>query len=113
MDHRLEKLVLKDFMCFEYKEFDLSKDLTAIIGTNGSGKSAAEEALALSFQVMERGSAVGNYVRKTPDDSVKKAYVDLYCTWMGKPLEIHSIFAGGNGRKITRTVKYDGEEYEK
>ena len=112
MDHRLEKLILKDFMCFEYKEFDLSKDLTAIIGTNGSGKSAAEEALALSFQVMERGSAVGNYVRKTPDDSVKKAYVDLYCTWMGKPLEIHSIFAGGNGRKITRTVKYDGEEYE-
>lgn len=109
MNIRLEKLILKDFMPFEYLEVDLSKNLTSIIGSNGSGKSTILEALALTFQVKERGSAVGNYIRQTPDNSVKKAYVTLEAQWLGKPLIIESIFAE-SGRKITRKLTYDNQK---
>lgn len=109
MNIRLEKLILKDFMPFEYLEVDLSKNLTSIIGSNGSGKSTILEALALTFQVKERGSAVGNYIRQTPDNSVKKAYVTLEAQWLGKPLVIESIFAE-SGRKITRKLTYDNQK---
>lgn len=106
MNFRLDSLELYDFMGFKEKRIDFSK-LTLLVGENGTGKSAILEALALSFQIKERGNAVNNYIRQ----GCKKATVILHATWMGKPLEIESVFAA-TGRKITRTLKYEGNVYE-
>ena len=96
-------------MRFDHRKLDLTKDLNLIIGPNGSGKSSVLEALALSFQLKERGASVANYIRK----GTKNATIILECDWLGKPLVIKSIFSQrGAGRKIKRYVSYDGREYE-
>ena len=106
MNFKLDSLELYDFMGFKEKKIDFSK-LTLLVGENGTGKSAILEALALSFQIKERGNAVNNYIRQ----GCKKATVKLHATWLDKPLEIESVFAA-SGRKITRTLKYEGQTYE-
>lgn len=106
MNFKLDSLELYDFMGFKEKKIDFSK-LTLLVGENGTGKSAILEALALSFQIKERGNAVNNYIRQ----GCKKATVVLHATWLDKPLKIESVFAA-SGRKITRTLKYEGNVYE-
>ena len=100
-------LELIDFMRFDHFFVDFAKDLTVIVGKNGSGKSAILEAIALSFQVKEKTSSVQNYIRKGKDF----AKINLKCLWLGKELEISSIFATAGSRRITRVVRYDNQEY--
>ena len=103
-------------MSFKKRKFDLTKPLNIICGRNGSGKSSILEGLALSFQIKERNNSVGAYIRKVPGeleaDKPKKAIVILKAEYLGKPLEIKSVFSETGGRKITRLVKYNGKEYE-
>ena len=103
-------------MSFKKKKFDLSKPLNIICGRNGSGKSSILEGLALSFQVKERNNSVGAYIRKVPteleESKPKKAIVILKAEYLGKPLTIRSEFSESGGRKITRLVEYNGEEYK-
>ena len=109
MDFHLKTLELTNFMKFSHEVFDLSKNLNLIIWPNGGGKSSVLEALALSFQLKERGNSVTNYIRK----GTKNASVILECEWLGKPLLIKSLFLQkGMGRKIKREVEYDGQKYE-
>lgn len=92
-------------MKFRSKEIDLSKDLNLIVGPNGSGKSSVLEALAISFQMKERGSSFGKYIRK----GTKSAKIVLECDWMGSSLTIETELLKGSKK---RKVKYQGKEYK-
>lgn len=104
----IKKLELIDFMKFNHKVFNFADDLAIVIGGNGTGKSAILEALALSFQVKDRGSSVQRYIRHGKNS----ATVKLTCSWLGKELVIESTFANVGARRIHRVVTYDGKTYE-
>lgn len=104
----IKKLELTDFMKFNHKVFNFADDLAIVIGGNGTGKSAILEALALSFQVKDRGSSVQRYIRHGKNS----ATVKLTCSWLGKELVIESTFANVGARRIHRVVTYDGKTYE-
>lgn len=107
MYFQLKKLTLTNFMGFRKETFNFSKGLTLVVGPNGSGKSSILEALALSFQIKERGNSVNTYIYKNADS----AQIDLEAVWLEKPLSITSVFSK-KGRKITRVIKYDGLSLE-
>lgn len=114
---KLIKMDLTDFGTFTHFTVDLSKDITNIIGLNASGKSTILNALKLSLQLNEKKIPVYKFVRKTPDDSVRKAIVDLYMLIDDSPVTVHSEFSkgtiSGNGRKINRKVTLaNGKTYE-
>lgn len=114
---RLLKIKLTNFGAFENFTVDLSKDITNIIGENASGKSTIINALKLSLQLNDKKIPVHKFVRKTPDDSVHKAIVDLDMEINGELVKEHSEFSkgtiNGNGRKITRKITLaNGEVYE-
>lgn len=104
----IKKLELIDFMKFNHKVFNFADDLAIVIGGNGTGKSSILEALALSFQVKDRGSSVQRYIRH----GKTSATVKLTCNWLGKDLVIESTFATAGARRIHRVVTYDGNTYE-
>lgn len=104
----IKKLELTDFMKFNHKVFNFADDLAIVIGGNGTGKSAILEALALSFQVKDRGSSVQRYIRHGKNS----ATIKLTCSWLGKELVIESTFANVGARRIHRVVTYDGKTYE-
>lgn len=104
----IKKLELIDFMKFNHKVFNFADDLAIVIGGNGTGKSSILEALALSFQVKDRGSSVQRYIRH----GKTSATVKLTCSWLGKDLVIESTFATAGARRIHRVVTYDGNTYE-
>ena len=104
----IKKLELIDFMKFNHKVFNFADDLAIVIGGNGTGKSSILEALALSFQVKDRGSSVQRYIRH----GKTSATVKLTCNWLGKDLVIESTFATTGARRIHRVVTYDGNTYE-
>lgn len=104
----IKKLELIDFMKFNHKVFNFADDLAIVIGGNGTGKSSILEALALSFQVKDRGSSVQRYIRH----GKTSATVKLTCNWLGKDLVIESTFATAGSRRIHRVVTYDGNTYE-
>lgn len=104
----IKKLELIDFMKFNHKVFNFADDLAIVIGGNGTGKSSILEALALSFQVKDRGSSVQRYIRH----GKTSATVRLTCNWLGKDLVIESTFATAGARRIHRVVTYDGNTYE-
>lgn len=104
----IKKLELIDFMKFNHKVFNFADDLAIVIGGNGTGKSSILEALALSFQVKDRGSSVQRYIRH----GKTSATVKLTCNWLGKDLVIESTFATVGARRIHRVVTYDGNTYE-
>lgn len=104
----IKKLELIDFMKFNHKVFNFADDLAIVIGGNGTGKSAILEALALSFQVKDRGSSVQRYIRHGKNS----ATVKLTCSWLEKELVIESTFANVGARRIHRVVTYDGKTYE-
>ena len=104
----IKKLELIDFMKFNHKVFNFADDLAIVIGGNGTGKSSILEALALSFQVKDRGSSVQRYIRH----GKTSATVKLTCNWLGKDLVIESAFATAGARRIHRVVTYDGNTYE-
>lgn len=110
---KLLSIEFKDFMQFEHRVFDLSKPLNVICGRNGSGKSSILEGIALSFQIKERNSSVGSYIRRVPEGqpAPKKAKVILKAEYLGEELTISSEFAE-TGRKITRLVTYKDETFE-
>ena len=95
-------------MKFNHKVFNFADDLAIVIGGNGTGKSSILEALALSFQVKDRGSSVQRYIRH----GKTSATVKLTCNWLGKDLVIESTFATAGARRIHRVVTYDGNTYE-
>ena len=94
-------------MGFKKETFNFSKNLTLVVGPNGSGKSSILEALALSFQIKERGNSVNTYIYK----NATSAQIDLTAIWLEKPLTISSVFSK-KGRKITRLVTYDDQTLE-
>lgn len=104
----IKKLELIDFMKFNHKVFNFADDLAIVIGGNGTGKSSILEALALSFQVKDRGSSVQRYIRH----GKTSATVKLTCNWLGKDLVIESTFATAGARRIHRVVTYDENTYE-
>ena len=104
----IKKLELIDFMKFNHKVFNFADDLAIVIGGNGTGKSSILEALALSFQVKDRGSSVQRYIRH----GKTSATIKLTCNWLGKDLIIESTFATAGARRIHRVVTYDGNTYE-
>lgn len=104
----IKKLELTDFMKFNHKVFNFADDLAIVIGGNGTGKSSILEALALSFQVKDRGSSVQRYIRH----GKTSATVKLTCNWLGKDLVIESTFTTVGARRIHRVVTYDGNTYE-
>lgn len=104
----IKKLEFIDFMKFNHKVFNFADDLAIVIGGNGTGKSSILEALALSFQVKDRGSSVQRYIRH----GKTSATVKLTCNWLGKDLVIESTFATAGARRIHRVVTYDGNTYE-
>lgn len=104
----IKKLELIDFMKFNHKVFNFADDLAIVIGGNGTGKSSILEALALSFQIKDRGSSVQRYIRH----GKTSATVKLTCNWLGKDLVIESTFATAGARRIHRVVTYDGNTYE-
>lgn len=104
----IKKLELIDFMKFNHKVFNFADDLAIVIGGNGTGKSSILEALALSFQVKDRGSSVQRYIRH----GKASATVKLTCNWLEKDLVIESTFATAGARRIHRVVTYDGNTYE-
>ena len=104
----IKKLELIDFMKFNHKVFNFADDLAIVIGGNGTGKSSILEALALSFQVKDRGSSVQRYIRHGKTSAIVK----LTCNWLGKDLVIESTFATAGARRIHRVVTYDGNTYE-
>lgn len=104
----IKKLELIDFMKFNHKVFNFADDLAIVIGGNGTGKSSILEALALSFQVKDRGSSVQRYIRH----GKTSATVKLTCNWLGKDLVVESTFATAGARRIHRVVTYDGNTYE-
>lgn len=104
----IKKLELIDFMKFNHKVFNFADDLAIVIGGNGTGKSSILEALALSFQVKDRGSSVQRYIRH----GKTSATVKLTCNWLEKDLVIESTFATAGARRIHRVVTYDGNTYE-
>lgn len=103
----IQSLELTDFMKFRHRVFNFGEDLSIVVGPNGTGKSAILEALALSFQVKDRGSSVASYIRHGKD----AATVKLNCTWLSKPLTIETTFSKA-GRRIHRVVVYDESTYE-
>lgn len=104
----IQSLELIDFMKFDHRIFNFAEDLTIVVGENGSGKSAILEALALSFQVKDRGASVHQYIRHGKTSST----IRLNCIWLGKPLLIESTFAKVGARRIHRVVTYDGKSFE-
>ena len=108
MNLKIQKIFLKNFMGFEEETFDFSEILTVVIGPNGSGKSALLEALALSFQLKERGNSVSAYIYEGQDE----ATIKLDCIWMDKPLSITSVFSEKGSRKTSRVITYGGESYK-
>lgn len=103
----IKELELTDFMKFDHRIFNFAKDLSVIVGRNGSGKSSILEALALSFQVKDRSSSVQDFIRCGKN----VAKIKLTCLWLGKPLVIESVFTAKGARRIQRTVEYDGKVF--
>ena len=103
----IKSLELTDFMKFKHRVFNFAEDLTVVVGANGSGKSSILEALALSFQVKDRGNSVNQYIRHGKDT----ASIKLVCDWLEKELTIESTFST-KGRRIHRVVSYNGAFYE-
>jgi predicted ATP-binding protein involved in virulence len=46
---KLKKIVLDNFRCFEHLEMEFDERLTVIVGTNGAGKTAALDSIAVLF----------------------------------------------------------------
>lgn len=106
MQVRLISLRMINFMPFEDVTIDLTRDLTSILGRNGSGKSSIRKALGISLQLKDPNtSSVTDYIRRAPDQEIKKATTVLTLDLNGTTMEITSTFSEG-GRKITRHISY-------
>lgn len=106
MQVKLISLRMINFMPFEDVTIDLTRNLTSILGRNGSGKSSIRKALGISLQLKDTNtSSVTDYIRKSPNEVIKKATTILRLDLNGTEMEITSTFSDG-GRKITRHISY-------
>lgn len=72
----LKKIKLHNFRCYEKAEIDFHKQLTVIVGKNGSGKTSILEATAIALGTWFAGfnNIVGKSINKTTDP-LRKAYI--------------------------------------
>jgi predicted ATP-binding protein involved in virulence len=54
---RIDRLVLKNFRCFEHLELELDERMTLIVGTNGAGKTAVLDGLAIALGAWLSGTS--------------------------------------------------------
>lgn len=71
-DWRIDKLAIENFRCFEHIELDFDPECTVLVGTNGSGKTAVLDALAimLSTVIREFGGERRGFAKSDARESV-------------------------------------------
>ena len=71
---RIDELTLSNFRCFEQATFTFHPEFNVIVGENGSGKTAALDALAIASSSWLRG--MGDTSRRTVDVGYKSEHDD-------------------------------------
>ncbi len=112
----VEKLMLRNYRCYENLEIDFEKRLTVIVGENGRGKTAIFDALAVSFSpylqqlgASGRGINFGD-VRKIPRYNVDSKHIEGM--EMQYPVEICADMrtALGKEMRVSKIYNEQGEE---
>lgn len=106
----LKKLHIKNFMSIDTLDMEFEgKQITAITGQNGSGKSSLLYAIAFAITGFRKGETLKDYV-KTGTDS---ATIHMEAILKGKPIIYDISITGAKKKSITtsREVVYDGKTY--
>lgn len=104
---RIEKLILKNFMCVKEASLEFPKDAIIVItGNNANGKSTVCDAIAVALDEYRRGDAYAEYIRKGQDTA--SIHFDAYIN--DEPI-VFDITISKKGTAFQRVIKFRNTSY--
>ena len=103
---QLKKLTLNNFMCVAHAELDFNNGVNLIVGSNGQGKSAVLQAIALCLREDKRSDRYQEYIMLGKDS----CSVSLDSDIKGSPVKIN-ILLNSKSTGMERTATYNGRVY--